>query len=344
MKDFWKDRRILITGANGFLASWMVKNLAARGARITSLVFAPNPLSLFEQEDYQAKTKTVRGSVLDFELLKDLLKRDKIETIFHVGAQAICTIARKDPLATLDVNIKGTYHVLEAARQVAPEAQVVVASSDKAYGIHDKLPYREHFPLQGQFPYEVSKSCADLISTMYWRTYRLPVCVVRCGNLYGGGDSHFSRVIPATIRAAYLDQPPVVIENSTRDFLYVEDAARGYRVLAERMAEPGKQSIAGEAYNFGTETPRSVRQVITMITKAMGKAHLTPRVVRAADQGIPNQYLSYEKARELPWEPRVAFEDGLRRTIDWYCDYFARETPSPKMQSSIEQYQPDPAS
>lgn len=321
MSTFWPGRRVLVTGANGFLASWVVKSLVAAGAQVVALIFAKNPLSLFEQERLDERTETVYGDVMNFGLLQEIIRKYRIQTVFHLGAQAICLAAEEDPLSTFDINIKGTYHVLEAVRRISPATQVIVASSDKAYGIHKLLPYEEHFPLHGEYPYEVSKTCADLISTAYWHTYRLPVCIVRCGNLYGGGDAHFSRLIPRTIKRVYEDKAPELFANDIRDYLYVEDAVAGYLLLAQKMEE----GILGEAFNFGTEQPRSVQQVIELICTMMGKPHLQPVPAAQSRKGIPEQYLSYQKAkRMLGWEPLVPFEEGLNRTIQWYTDYFRR--------------------
>ncbi len=323
---FWKNRRVLITGANGFLASWVTKELLGYGAHIVSLVFAKNPLSIFEQERLDKTTETIYGDVLDFALLKRMIETYKIQTVFHLGAQPICAAAEADPLTTLDINIKGTYHVLEAVRQVSPTTHVLVASSDKAYGIHEQLPYEEHYPLHGEYPYEVSKTCADLVSMMYWHTYKIPVCVVRCGNFYGGGDAHFSRLIPNTIKCAYYNNPPLLIRNDLRDYLYVEDAARGYVLLAEKMA---RGAVLGEAFNFGTEQPRTVVDVMETILRLMGKPHLRPQISDKPRLGIPSQYLSYKKAKQfLGWEPLVSFEDGLQKTIAWYSDYFNKGVPA----------------
>ncbi len=324
MNQFWHGRRVLITGANGFLASWMTKELLVQGAHVVSLVFAKNPFSIFEQERFDERTETIYGDILDFPLLKRIIQKCQIQTVLHLGAQAICVTAEADPLTTLDINIKGTYHVLEAVRQVSPSTHVIVASSDKAYGTHEKLPYEESYSLHGEYPYEVSKTCADLISAMYWKTYKLPVCVVRCGNFYGGGDAHFSRLIPATIKTAYDNKPPMLTGNDIRDYLYVEDAVRGYLLLAEKMAE---QPIAGEAFNFGTEQPRSVVEVMQTVLRLMGKEYLVPQLSEKSRLGIPSQYLSSKKAKTLlGWEPIVPFEEGLRRTIDWYTHYFNRTT------------------
>ena len=322
MDQFWQGRRVLVTGANGFLASWVIKDILTRGAHVASLVFAKNPFSIFEQERLDERTETIYGDVLDFPLLKRVISKFQIQTVLHLGAQAICLTAEEDPLSTLDINIKGTYHVLEAVRQVSPSTQVIVASSDKAYGTHENLPYREEYALHGEYPYEVSKTCADLISTMYWHTYKLPVCVVRCGNFYGGGDAHFSRLIPATIKYAYQNKPPVLIGNDLRDYLYVEDVVRGYLLLAEKMAEG---ALWGEAFNFGTEHPRPVVEVMQTILRLMGKEYLIPQLSEKPRLGIPSQYLSSQKAKDLlGWEPLVSFEEGLQRTIDWYTAYFNR--------------------
>lgn len=318
MQNFWANRNVLITGANGFLAGWMSKTLVERGANLSALIYESNPISVFETERLQAKSRMIQSDILDIRALQQILRQHKIQTVFHLGAQAICKTALADPVSTLDANIRGTINVLEAIRTVDPAIELVVASSDKAYGIHEVLPYHEHYPLRGEFPYEVSKSCADLISQMYHKTYNLPVCIVRSGNLYGGGDAHFSRIFPNTIRRVYNNLPPLLMNNSIRDYLYVEDAVEGYLSIGENAGR-----LRGEAFNLGHCKPVSVLDVLTRITQAMGKPHLQPVVSDTKFAEIPSQHLSAEKIKKmLGWEPKIDLDQGIPRTVEWYCKFF----------------------
>lgn len=309
---------MLVTGSNGFLAGWAVKDLLARGAYVVALVYQKNPVSIFEAEGLNKQCEVIYSDILDFQSMKRLLRVHEIQTVFHLGAQAICKVALEDPTATLESNIRGTTNILEAVRLTNPKIEVIVASSDKAYGIHDKLPYEETAPLHGEFPYEVSKSCADLVSRMYYKTYGIPLCIVRSGNLYGGGDSHFSRVFPNTIRRLLRGLRPVVQSDGIRDYLYVEDAARGYIALGERVSE-----CAGEAFNIGRETPVSNKEVIAAIAKVMRKTKLRPILLHKPIDEIPNQYLSCKKIRRaIGWKPLVSLEEGTKRTVLWYREFF----------------------
>ena len=215
----WEGKNVLVTGANGFLASWLVKDLISKKANVTALNFEPNNISVFEVEKLENKCHVVLGDILDFNLIKKIVTDNKIEIIFHLGAQAICNIALGEPAATLDTNIRGSINIFEAVRQINPEIGIVVASSDKAYGTHVQLPYEETFSLKGEFPYEVSKSCTDLIAQMYFTTYALPIAVVRCGNIYGGGDAHFSRIFPRTIWRLFNNMKPIIQNNSKKTML-----------------------------------------------------------------------------------------------------------------------------
>lgn len=319
MRNIWKNRRVLITGANGFLAGWLARDLVGRGVKLTALVYQKNPISVFETEKLNKQSDVIYTDILDLRSMKRVIRDHRIQTVFHLGAQAICQVAIKDPVATLDANIRGTINVLEAVRVTNPRIQVVVASSDKAYGIHKKLPYRETYALHGEFPYEVSKSCADLISQMYYATYNLPVCVIRSGNLYGGGDSHFSRIFPKTIYRLSRGLRPQVWNNSIRDYLYVEDAARAYRMVAEKM----EHGLSGQAFNLGWNRPASVLHVLRLIVKTMKKPHLKPEATNVRMSHIPKQYLSAAKIRKMVgWKPEIPLEEGTKRTVEWYMDFF----------------------
>ena len=321
MKNFWATKNVLVTGANGFLASWLVKDLISKGANVIALNFEPNYISVFEVEKLEKKCHVVSGDILDFNLIKKLIIDHDIEIIFHLGAQAICNVALSDPAATLDTNIRGSINILEAVRQINSKIGVIVASSDKAYGTHASLPYEETFSLKGEFPYEVSKSCADLIAQMYFTTYSLAISVVRCGNIYGGGDAHFSRIFPNTIWRLFNSIKPIIQNNSIRDYLYVEDAVRGYILIAENL----DSVTAGQCYNIGNKRPTSVKEVIQIITKAMGKNEIEPEYSSKETKEIMKQWLSNSKIMsDIGWNSNVSLEEGVKLTVDWYVKYFDR--------------------
>jgi CDP-glucose 4,6-dehydratase len=269
----------------------------------------------------------VQGSLTDEGLLRRILAEYSVDTVFHLGAQTLVGVAKLDPVGTLEANVRGTWMLLEAARQVGVN-QVIVASSDKAYGDSASLPYREDHPLQGRFPYDVSKSCADLITTMYARTYGLRTGIVRCGNLFGGGDLNFSRLIPGVIRATLRNDPFQIRSDGkfVRDFLYVEDAADAYLSLAERLLSD--DSILGEAFNFGLGLRMTTLELTEKVLGLLGRSDLRPIIHNVASAEIREQYLDAGKARtRLGWSPRYGLEEGLRRTIQWYRNFLADEVP-----------------
>ena len=270
MNKNWEGKKVLVTGANGFLASWIVKKLLEKGADVNALVYEEISFSMFDLDGLDKKTNVIHGDILDFEMLKKLIKEFQIEMIFHVGAQAINKTAVESPYKTLETNIRGTYNILEAIRLVSPNTQIIVASSDKAYGEHETMPYKETFSLHGEYPYEVSKSCADLISTAYFKTYGLPICIVRSGNIYGEGDWHFSRVVPASIIRIHKNLSPILISETKRDYVYAGDIADGYIRLAEAMFN----GLKGEALNFGSGKPVETSTLIKTILKIMDKEEL----------------------------------------------------------------------
>ncbi len=316
---FWLDRPVFVTGATGLLGSWLTSALVALGANVTVLVRDWVPESEFFQNGSFAKVTVIRGDLTDLELLERVINEYEITTIFHLAAQTIVGTANRGPISTFESNIRGTWCLLEAARRSPLVKQIIVASSDKAYGAHDQLPYTEDIPLKGRHPYDVSKSCADLIAQSYAHSYGSPLCVTRCGNLFGGGDLNWNRLIPGTIRSVIRGESPVIRSDGTfvRDYFYVEDAARAYIKLAQMMATD--DSIVGEAFNFSNEIQLNVLDLTKKILLLMGREELSPTVLDQASNEIHHQYLCAEKARSmLGWQPDFSLEDGLRRTIEWY--------------------------
>ncbi len=324
MSDFWAGRRVLVTGATGLLGSWLTGELVDQGAEVVALVRDGVPRSRFYLAGLDRSVDSVRGALEDYPALERTLNEYEVEAVFHLGAQTIVGTANRSPLSTFEANIKGSWNVLEAAR-VSPLVQrVVVASSDKAYGDQPRLPYTEEAPLQGRHPYDVSKSCTDLLTQAYAQTYRLPVAIARCGNLFGGGDLNFNRLIPGTIRSLLRGENPVIRSDGTpkRDYFYVRDAARAYLLLAENLERP---EVAGEAFNFGTHDPLNPLQVAQRILDLGGGSRLKLDVQNTWRGEIQDQYLDSSKARRvLQWQPAYAFDQALTETLDWYRDYFGR--------------------
>jgi CDP-glucose 4,6-dehydratase len=320
---FWRDRPTLVTGATGLLGGWLTRRLVGLGADVVCLVRDWVPQSELARSGLLERVKTVRGDVRHQAVVERVLGEYEVDTVFHLAAQTIVGIANRNPASTFESNVRGTWSVLEACRRSPLVKQVVVASSDKAYGEQARLPYDETMPLEGAHPYDVSKSCSDLIAHAYARTFGLPVAVTRCGNFYGGGDLNWNRLVPGTIRSALRGERPVIRSDGkyVRDYLYVEDGADAYLLLARRLAEtPG---LRGEAFNFSTETPLTVLDVVERILALMGSP-LAPDVRNEATNEIPQQFLSAAKARErLGWQPLYTMDEGLVRTIGWYTDFLA---------------------
>ncbi|MHC4267360.1 MAG: GDP-mannose 4,6-dehydratase [Planctomycetota bacterium] len=316
---FWKDRKVFVTGATGLLGSWLVDELLNRGANVTCLIRDwVGSSKLIGSKSFE-RVNTVRGELEDYQVLLRSLNEYEIDTVFHLGAQTIVGTASRSALSTFESNIKGTWNLMEACRVCSKLVKrVIVASSDKAYGVHDTLPYTEDAPLQGKYPYDVSKSCADLISNSYFHTYQVPVAVTRCGNLFGGGDLNFNRLIPGTIRSALQDENPIVRSDGKfiRDYFYVCDAVDAYLQLAEKLSD---ERFLGHAFNFGTETPMSVLEIVNKILEIMGRKSLSPEILNEACHEIPEQYLDCSKVRQmLGWKPKYTLEEALENTIEWY--------------------------
>lgn len=320
---FWRDRHVFVTGATGFLGSWLTKALVDNGARVTILYRDIVPQSLLARSGYLDKVNIVRGALEDYPTIERALGEYEIDTVFHVGAQAIVEIANRNPLSTFETNIKGTWNVLEACRRTPTIKRIIIASSDKAYGIHETLPYDEAAPLQGRFPYDASKSAADLLAQSYYHTYKLPIAITRCGNFFGGGDLNFNRIVPGTIRSLFYHESPIIRSDGKfrRDYLYIEDAAHAYLALAEKMSNA---AIHGHAFNFSTENPKTVLEMVDAIGAAM-KSNQRPTILNTAQHEIPDQYLSAAKAKELiNWRPQFSFQEAVRKTVVWYRNFFQK--------------------
>lgn len=323
--SFWLDRPVFVTGATGLVGSWLIKRLAAAGADVVCLVRDWVPQSELAATRLIERVKVVRGDVRDQTQLERALGEYEIDTVIHLAAQTIVSIANRNPISTFSTNIQGTWCLLEACRRSPTVRQIVVASSDKAYGDQKILPYDETTPLQGRHPYDVSKSCADLIAQTYAATYALPVVISRCGNFYGGGDLNWNRIVPGTIRSILRGKRPVIRSNGhyVRDYFYVEDGAAAYMLLVEKLAE--MPDLRGEAFNFSNELQITVLELVHQILSLMG-SDLEPDVRNEAVNEIQNQYLNAAKARRvLGWEPLFTLDAGLQRTIAWYRNFLAPE-------------------
>lgn len=318
VNGFWRDRVVFVTGATGLLGGWLVKRLRDAGAAPVCLIRDWVPNAELIRTGLLEQVTVVRGDVRDLALLDRVVNEHEVDTVFHLAAQAVVSIANRNPISTLETNVAGTWSILEACRRNSTVRQIVVASSDKAYGACGELPYREGTPLQGRFPYDVSKSCADLIAQSYAATFELPVAITRCGNLFGGGDLNWSRIVPGTIRSLLDGGRPVIRSNGlfVRDYFYVEDAAAAYMLLAERLAaDPSRR---GQAFNFSYGSPLTVLDFVRRIIAAVG-VDVEPDVRHETRHEIVEQYLDPQRARdELGWTPAHDVDEGLRRTVAWY--------------------------
>jgi CDP-glucose 4,6-dehydratase len=321
-KGFWRDRPTFVTGATGLVGGWLVRRLLDAGADVVCLVRDWVPQSELVRSRLVEGVKVVRGDVRDQSEMERALGEYEIDTVIHLAAQTIVGIANRNPVSTFESNVAGTWALLEACRRSPAVRQIVLASSDKAYGDCEVLPYDEETPLRGRHPYDVSKSCADLIAQSYAVTYGLPVVVTRCGNFYGGGDLNWNRIVPGTIRSVLRGQPPIVRSDGeyVRDYFYVEDGAAAYTLLAERLAED--RALGGQAFNFSNETQVTVLELVERLLSLTG-SDLRPEVRNEATNEIRRQYLSAERARRvLGWRPLFTLEEALGRTVDWYRDFF----------------------
>ena len=320
-KKYWKDRNVFVTGCTGLLGSWLTKSLVERGANVVGLIRDWVPKSNLNWLGFDNKITIVRGEIEDYFLLERAINEYEIDTVFHLAAQTIVMIANRNPLSTFETNIKGTWNVLEVCRRAPLVKRIVVASSDKAYGDQEKLPYDENIPLEGRYPYDVSKSCADLLCRAYYETYKLPVCVTRCGNFYGGGDLNFNRIVPGTIRSVLNNESPVIRSDGTfiRDYFYIENAVDAYLLVAEKIKN---KRIHGEAFNFSNELQITVLEIVKKILEVMD-SDLKPIVLNKVTNEIKHQYLSAQKAKRiLDWHPYYMLEEGLEKTVIWYKEFF----------------------
>jgi CDP-glucose 4,6-dehydratase len=318
---FWRDRPTLVTGATGLVGAAVVRRLLGLGADLVCLVRDWVPQSESVRSGLLDRAKVVRGDVRDRDLLERVLGEYEVDTVVHLAAQTIVGIANRNPVSTFETNIGGTWALLEACRRSPAARQVVLASSDKAYGEQPALPCAEDAPLLASHPYDVSKASADMLARAYAATYDLPVVISRCGNFYGEGDLNWSRLVPGTIRSVLRGERPVIRSDGSyvRDYFYVEDGAAAYTLLAERLA--ADPSLRGRAYNFSNETPVTARDLVARILSLM-ESGLVPEVRGEARHEIRNQYLSSGRAREeLGWRPLFTLEEGLGRTIAWYRDF-----------------------
>ncbi len=321
--DVWSDRPVLITGATGLVGGWLTKRLLDAGADVVCLVRDWAPQSKVLRDGLLDRVKIVRGDVGERDIIERALGEYEISAVFHLAAQTIVSIANRSPISTFESNIAGTWNVLEACRRSTLVKAVVLASSDKAYGSQEKLPYTEDAPLAAKHPYDVSKSCADLIAQSYGACYGLPVAITRCGNLFGGGDLNWNRIVPGTIRSVLRGERPVIRSNGrfVRDYFYVEDGAAAYMLLAERILA-GSKTLHGRAYNLSNETAVTVSDLVSLILRKMNSS-LEPDIRDEVSNEIEAQSLSAERAkRELGWRPLFTLDEGLTETIRWYRHFF----------------------
>lgn len=321
LDNFWKSKKVFVTGCTGIVGSWLTLALLAADAEVVGLIRDRVPQSNLMLSGAIDRIVGVDGDITDAWLLERILNEYEIEIVFHLAAQPLVRMANRAPIGTFETNIRGTWLLLEACRHSPTVKRIILASSDKAYGDQDVLPYTEEAPLQGRHPYDVSKSAADLIAQAYACTYDLPVAITRCGNIYGGGDLNWDRIVPGTIRSVLLGEAPVIRSDGTplRDYLYVDDIVDAYLRVAEKL---GDRSMHGQAFNFGMDDPKSALEMARLIISISDRPDLEPIVMNEASHEIGQQYLSSAKAhRLLGWQAKYSIEAGLRKTMQWYREF-----------------------
>ncbi len=320
--SFWEGKKVFVTGAFGFLGSWLSAELVRQKAEVVALMLDRVPDSTLVRSGTEAKVGVVSGNLSDYEEMLRVFNEFEIECCFHLGAQPIVTVANRNPLSTFNSNIKGTWNILEAARNSRLLKGLVVASSDKVYGDNKSLPYREDFPLNASHPYDVSKTCTDVLSRSYFRTYGVPLAIARSGNFYGGGDINFDRLIPGTMKSLAKGEQPIIRSDGkfVRDFFYVKDAVGAFLALGESVQKP---EVKGHAFNFGTENHYAVLEIVEKLIALSGK-DLKPKILNQASNEIREQYLDCSKAKKLlGWKSSTGIDTGLRETFKWYSDFFS---------------------
>ncbi len=322
MSLFWKNKKVFITGASGFIGSWLCSRLLKLGSYIVILLPDPYEQSELIRSGLIHKVKVVHGHLEEIFLLQKILKDNQIDTVFHLGAQTQVRKALINPFETFETNVRGTYTLLEACRlNSSLIKRIIIASSDKSYGNHLALPFTEETPLQARYPYDVSKACTDMISLSYYHTYHLPIAITRCGNVYGGGDFNWDRLIPGTLRNLYHNKPPIIRSDGLhlRDYVFIQDIIKGYLAIGEYLESA---SLQGEVFNLSTNHPSSVLDIVNTLAKFTHKEYLTPIILNQADNEIPHQYLTSSKAKNiLSWTPSFSLEEGLHLTTNWYLEY-----------------------
>jgi CDP-glucose 4,6-dehydratase len=321
--SFWSGKNVLVTGATGLVGSWLVQDLLLQGANVSCLVWDADPTSELISSKLIDQTLVINGDLADVAACEEAISSSKCEYVFHLGAQTIVGEAMQDPVRTFRSNIQGTWNLLDSIRNSkTPIKSVVVASSDKAYGTANTLPYKEDFPLHGDGPYDVSKTCTDLLAQSYATTYRLPMSVARCGNIYGGGDLNWSRIVPGTIKSLLMEETPILRSDGTfiRDYVHVDDIVGAYLFLAEQTET---KNIQGEAYNFSRDEPLSVLDIYREVCRVVIGKYVEPKILSTTTAEIKDQHLDSSKARkELGWKSTVTLERGITKTFDWYLNYF----------------------
>ncbi len=329
--NFWRNKIVLITGANGFVGSHLTIALLEKGAKVIGIIKQRVPFSFLElklKETKYKNLKLIKGDIVNYEFIKNIFRAYKPQLCFHIAAQAIVGMANKSPIPTFKTNIQGTWNILDAVREFSLKTKIIVASSDKAYGEHKRLPYTEEAALEALHPYDASKACTDILSRTYAHTYNLDVAVTRCANIYGPGDLNFTRIIPDTLRSVIFNKNPIIRSDGTplRDYIFIDDIVNAYLALARSLYFK-KDKIRGEAFNFGSGKPINVLSLVNLIINASKAKGLKPRILsKSKIRGeIDRQYLSSNKAKRLlGWHPRYSLKEGLRKTLSWYCAYLKK--------------------